>query len=48
MVALVYTIPKDHPLQPGRKRQHRIVLYGPLCRSTTIDKRAGAGAEVTA
>jgi aspartokinase/homoserine dehydrogenase 1 len=24
-------IPKDHPLQPRRKRQHRIVLYGSLC-----------------
>jgi homoserine dehydrogenase len=39
--------PKDHPFKPGRKRQYRIVLYGPLCRSTSIDKR-GAGAEVTA
>jgi hypothetical protein len=25
-------------LQPGRKRQHRIVLYGPLCRSTLLIK----------
>jgi homoserine dehydrogenase len=42
-------IQKDHPfLQPEGKRQYRIVLYGPLCRSTSIDKGAGAGAEVTA
>jgi hypothetical protein len=47
--ALVYnSSQKTILLQPGRKRQYRIVLYGPLCRSTTIDKGAGAGAEVTA
>jgi aspartokinase/homoserine dehydrogenase 1 len=41
-------IPKDHPYNLEGKRQYRIVLYGPLCRSTSIDKGAGAGAEVTA
>jgi aspartokinase/homoserine dehydrogenase 1 len=41
-----------HPKRPSfynlEGKDNRIVLYGPLCRSTSIDKGAGAGAEVTA